>query len=208
MEEKSNFFTSLMAKKTDQELLAIIQDINGYDSDARLAASRELEKRGVAAESDAASAQALPALTLAGSKQPTGEALALEDEHQGSIAQDEPLLYSPRSIYGFSVFFSPVFGAVLLYSNLKALDKPKEARITLLFGVVYTVFVVVLLNNFLPQSTGATVALNVAGALMLKEFFWNRDVGKELHFQKKSIIKPLIISFIIIIPFILAIIYA
>jgi len=117
---------------------------------------------------------------------------------------DAPLLYSPRAVWGFSIFFTVIFGAVLLSSNLT--DK-KAKWIVIGFGIIYT-SVVIFIMNLLPQpNTGLTLGLNGGGALILTQLFWNKYVGKETKFRTKPIWKPLIISIIITIPFLLAIIY-
>jgi hypothetical protein len=117
---------------------------------------------------------------------------------------DAPALYSPRAIWGFSVFFTVVFGAVLLASNLSG---SKGKWMVIGFGILYTSAMMLVLNLIPHPNSGLTLALNAGGALVLTNLFWNRFVGKETLFRTKSIWKPLIISVIITIPFMLAIIY-
>jgi hypothetical protein len=117
---------------------------------------------------------------------------------------DAPQFYSPRTIWGFSVFFTVIFGAVLLTSNLT--DK-KAKWIVIGFGILYTIVVIVIVNLLSQPNTGLTIGLNGGGALILTNIFWGKYVGKETKFRTKPIWKPLIISILITIPFLLAIIY-
>jgi hypothetical protein len=74
------------------------------------------------------------------------------------------------------------------------------------FGVVYTGLTIYVLS-FIPRSTGLTVAINGAGAWIMTLLFWDKHIGAETKYRPKAIWKPLIISVIITIPFLLAIIY-
>ena len=116
---------------------------------------------------------------------------------------EAPQYYSQRAVWGSSVFFTVLFGAVLLASNLSG---RKAKWIVLSFGILYTIVAILILNN-LPQNTGLTLGVNAGGAVILTQLFWNRYLGKETKFRTKPIWKPLIISILITIPFILAIIY-
>lgn len=117
---------------------------------------------------------------------------------------DSPQFYSPRAIWGFSVFFTVIFGAVLLSSNLT--DK-KAKGLVIGLGVLYTALVIIIMNLLPQPNTGLTIGLNGGGAFILTKLFWDKYVGKETKFRTKPIWKPLIISIIITIPFLLAIIY-
>jgi drug/metabolite transporter superfamily protein YnfA len=117
--------------------------------------------------------------------------------------QDAPQLYSPRAIWGFSVFFTVIFGAVLLAINLT--DR-KSKLIVIGFGALYTTIAILILNLLPKANTGITIGLNMGGALLLTSLFWDKYVGAETKFRTKQIWKPLIISILIAIPFLLAII--
>ncbi|MEO7990219.1 MAG: hypothetical protein ABI663_11800 [Chryseolinea sp.] len=117
---------------------------------------------------------------------------------------DAPELYSPRAIWGFSVFFSVIFGAVLLASNIT--DR-KAKWMAIGFGIVYTAVVIVIVNLLPQTNSGIVIGLNAGGALILTKLFWDKYVGAETKFRTKAIWRPLIISILITIPFLLAIIY-
>ena len=42
-----------------------------------------------------------------------------------------------------------------------------------------------------------TLILNYIGYEVLSEFYWNKELGKDLNYEKKQITKPLIISLLI-----------
>ena len=118
-----------------------------------------------------------------------------------------PKLYSKRVIYLFSVIFSTIFGTVLLMSNLKQINDTKARWEVLIFGIIFTIGTAITLHTVQLQSN-LGLPLNIFGAIILNEFFWNRSIGKETEFEKKSWHKPAIISAIITLPFVLILLYA
>jgi len=115
--------------------------------------------------------------------------------------EDAPPLFTKRAIYGFSVFFTVIFGAVLLAINLK--ENPKARTFVILFGIAYTSFAIYILN-IMERSTSLTLLVNMVGAAALNSFFWDRYIGKNTSYRAKQVWKPLIISILIAIPFIWA----
>ena len=117
-----------------------------------------------------------------------------------------PKLYSKRVIYVFSVIFSTIFGAVILMSNLKQVKDNKARWEVLFFGIIFTVGTAITLTTVeLQMNLG--IPLNILGAVILNEFFWNRSIGKDTEFEKKSWHKPAIISAMITLPFVFAMLY-
>ncbi|MEO9966343.1 MAG: hypothetical protein ABJF11_11175 [Reichenbachiella sp.] len=106
-------------------------------------------------------------------------------------------LYSKTAIRGFSFFFSTIFGGVLLYSNLRALDKTDKANSVLLFSVIYAVVTIYFLTTFENAPSYLTYIVNIIGAMILTEYFHKNYIGDEVVAEKKSIWKPLIISLLI-----------
>jgi phosphate/sulfate permease len=114
-----------------------------------------------------------------------------------------PKLYSKRVVYIFSILFTCIFGSVLLYSNLKQLNKMKEARHVLIFGIIYTIISIIAVNFILflmhkDYNTTLTLVVNIIGALIQENLYYKKFIPEK--FEKKSFIKPLIISLIIAIP--------
>ena len=128
-------------------------------------------------------------------------------ELNGAVDQmeDIPLYYSQRAIYGFSIVFSVIFGAVLLAQNISNNRNAKWFVIG--YGILYTITVVLILDNF-ERSTMLTFVANAIGSSALTGFFWTKYLGKDVKFKAKPIWKPLIISFIITAPLVFLAIYS
>ncbi len=73
--------------------------------------------------------------------------------------------------------------------------------------MVYTGVLIVFMSLIPEPNTGLSIGLNGAGAFIMTMVFWNKYIGKETKFRVKPIWKPLVISILITIPFLLAIIY-
>jgi hypothetical protein len=191
---RTNNFTQNMLKKSNAELEHILEAKDIYTEEAIQAVIWELENRNLI-EKDSIKLAIIPIETgiSAQEKQPD-----TENTNESSFeVLDLPVLYSKRAIQGFSILFSTLFGAVLLMSNLKKMNKLKARIEVLVFGIGYTLFTVVLLSYF-PSTFFLTLIFNFVGYGVLVEYYWNKNLGKELQYQKKQISKPLIISLLIL----------
>ena len=127
-------------------------------------------------------------------------------DQQMSFYEDLPKLYSKRIILVFSGLFSILFGAVLMLSNLKRLGEKKAFYQVLIFVIIYVSGMVFTLST-IKGGTNFSLPLNLLGGFILTEYFWNGYIGKEIEYEKKSWIKPALISLGISIPAFLALIY-
>jgi hypothetical protein len=190
---RTNNFTQNMLKKSNAALAEILEDKETYTDEAIQAVIWELENRDII---EKGSIIHNPVLLEKGV---LVEEKEIEDIPAASIEELAiPTLYSKRAIQGFTIFFSTLFGAVLLMSNLKKLNKPRARMEVFVFGIGYT-FLTILLLNYLPKTFFLTMVFNLIGYAVLVEYYWNKNLGKELKYQKKQISKPLIISFTILI---------
>lgn len=181
-----------MLKKSNEALVHILEDKETYTDEAVQAVIWELENRNII---EKGSIIHNPVLL---EKDVLVEEKEIADIPPASVEELAiPILYSKRAIQGFTIFFSTLFGAVLLMSNLKKVNKPKARMEVLVFGVAYT-FLTILLLNYLPKTFFLTMVFNLIGYAVLVEYYWNKNLGKELKHQKKQISKPLIISFSIL----------
>jgi hypothetical protein len=186
---RTNNFTQNMLKKSSAALVDILEDKDTYTDEAIQAVIWELENRNII---EKGSIIHNPVLL---EKDILVEEKEIEDIPVASIEELAiPTLYSKRAIQGFTIFFSTLFGAVLLMSNLKKLNKPRARMEVFVFGIGYT-FLTILLLNYLPKTFFLTMVFNLIGYAVLVEYYWNKNLGKELKYQKKQISKPLIISF-------------
>jgi drug/metabolite transporter superfamily protein YnfA len=124
------------------------------------------------------------------------DAHAVEDEHV-------PAYYSQRTIWIFSIVFSVIFGAVLLILNIK---ERKGKLLVALYGIVYMVFMLVVLSK-VERNTALTFAANALGGYILISFFWNKFIGKT-PYSKKPFWKPLVVAIMITIPLVILAIYS
>lgn len=110
-----------------------------------------------------------------------------------NLDQRLPELYSKTLILIFAILFSTIFAAALLIVNLRTLGKTKEAGWVLLFAFAYIIATALVMQS-LSLSPSMTIIANVLGAAILNEFFWNKFIGSDLSYIKKSWIKPTLIS--------------
>jgi hypothetical protein len=120
---------------------------------------------------------------------------------------DKPKIYSHKAIWGFSVFFSSIFGGVLLMQNLRDIGKKKEANVVLSASVVYTIITFIIVNIPEKSISSLTMAFNFVGGYVLSEYFFKNYIPEAELYPRKKIWKPLIISVIITLPLILALVY-
>ncbi|WP_339659020.1 hypothetical protein [uncultured Polaribacter sp.] len=189
----TNSFTLKMSKKSNQELEEIYEEKSKYTEEAVQAVIWELENRNLIEKS----------VELYKDPEKVIEEINTSvlketlDSNQSPFEELVlPELYSKRAIQNFTIFFTTIFGAVLLMRNLKEMNKPKERFQVLVFGVGYTLLSIFLLN-YLPKIFFITLLFNVVGYAILIEFFWNKNLGRDLEYKKKKVWKPLIISILI-----------
>lgn len=179
-----------MLKKSNAELEHILEDKDSYTDEAVQAVIWELENRNLI-ERDTVKLAIMPEEKETDFEEKQGD---VKDTNENSFeALVSPVLYSKKAIQGFTIFFSTLFGAILLMSNLQKMNKPKARIEVFVFGIVYTIFTIILLN-YLPKTFFLTLIFNIVGYAVLIEYYWNKNLGKEFKHEKKQIKKPLIIS--------------
>lgn len=110
--------------------------------------------------------------------------------------EDLPALYSKTLILIVAILFSTIFAAALLMYNLNRIGQKKAMWWVLIFAVSFLILTGVVIQVF-KLDPGMTLIANVIGAAVLNEFFWNRFIGRDTEFEKKSWIKPILISLLI-----------
>ena len=123
-------------------------------------------------------------------------------EQEDNSEQNLPELYSKTLILMFAILFSTIFAAALLIANLRNLGKNKPALLVGLFAFIFVIATAVVMQVYSLSPTLSIVA-NVIGAAILNEYFWNKFIGSDLSFKKKSWIKPTLISIAIALIFFL-----
>jgi hypothetical protein len=113
-----------------------------------------------------------------------------------------PFLYSRGAIQLFSVLFSVLAGGILMAINFHRTRQKNELFRVLGFSLSYTVLVYIAASSFKTPSSLVTVVLNLLGAFLIGEFFWNRVLGRNFQYVKQSIWTALLVALILISPLI------
>jgi uncharacterized Tic20 family protein len=132
------------------------------------------------------------------------------NQHENSfeIEQNEiSKFYSKKAILGFSIFFSSIFGGILLMQNLKEIGMKKEAKTVLNTSIILTVLPFLLAWLIEKEVSTYTLLANIIGGLVFSEFYFGLYIPKEQIFESKKIWKPLLISLLITIPLLASVIY-
>ena len=191
------YYAAKMAKKTEAELLEYFLNHHKYVAEAVLAAVKELQNRG-RTFTDAELA------TVESERQAVAQAaiMVAATSEEASVADEEvalPRLYSPGAIFGFSIFFSLIFGAALLATNIRATGNRRGSWIVVGFSVAY-MFLEALVVWQLNRSSSMSLAFNLAGAFILNYYFWPKYLGTQPDYEPKPIWRALIISVLIVLP--------
>ncbi|TWJ04502.1 hypothetical protein JN11_00211 [Mucilaginibacter frigoritolerans] len=198
------------AARTDEELQERVDNREKYLPETVEASVEELQFRGVefSEEELTVIAEDMQARrNLAEIKPDSYGMFSNRDKNNLIEDPDAPPLYSRRAIYGFSVFFSVFFGAVMLAMNVSKTSGKKNAIWVVLFGLGYTIAMVLLLQNF-KTSTGLTIVPSILGAYLIEALFWNRYVGTSTLYRKRPIWIPLAIGIAILGVFIFIAFYS
>ncbi|RSK41321.1 hypothetical protein [Mangrovimonas spongiae] len=201
-----NRFIEKFQNKTDSELEYILENKKSYNEQAIAASIHILKERnGKTPELESVESE----IKLEKERKEIACEKTIEEQKKKNNITDDPNapeLHSKKVIMVFSGLFSTIFGAVLLMYNMKQTDNQSGRIQVFIFGILYTIITLVVVNLL---NIGGNIALifNIAGGGILTEYFWNKFIGKEFQHRKRSWIKPAIISVLITIPLILAAIY-
>lgn len=199
-------FKTFMAGRSETELENYLINTKNFTPEAVNAAITELEVRGrVFQDGELDEVREIINQKLEARAKSEQEAFTVNNSFQGSEkSNDLPAYYSNRAVYFFSIFFSVIFGAVLLATNIW---DNKTARWNVIgFGVLYTLAAVTILNVFAITSVWS-ILINAIGGSILAGYFWNKYLGSSMKYQTKPIWKPLLISLLISLPFVAAMLY-
>lgn len=195
---RTNSFTNNMRLKTDAELKTILKEKSKYTEQAIQAVIWELEDRNLIEKSEEPYIDPLKEDEIS----VTVVTESTINNNESNFEEfEKPFLYSKKSIQGFTIFFSTLFGTILLMSNLKVLKKQKARMQVLVFGISYTVLITIILNLY-PQILFLSIIFNLIGYGVLVEYYWNKNIGKSFSYKKKQIWIPLIISIAITMLFV------
>ena len=130
-----------------------------------------------------------------------------------NIVTDEtaPSYYSQRAIYSFGIFFSVLFGAVLLAINVNNAGSKRGVWKVIIFGIIYSVFQIsmssMILFTAIKHKYSFVIIIGAIGMLLMNELFWKKYIGKDTKYRTRPIWMPLIIGLVLFTPLVLAVIY-
>jgi len=187
-------FEKMMTKKTVEELMEYINNFERYSSWALTAVVNELKVRETIF-SDEEFKSLYERIEKKKEIEEEGDFFRSSKSLKKNVVTDPnaPLLYSKIAVSSFSIFFTVIFGAILLAINIE--NKMNKIKV-IGFGVLFTTLAM-LIGNLILHSTLYVLAINAVGAYFLSTDFWNKYIGREIKYRAKPTWIPLIISIII-----------
>jgi hypothetical protein len=99
--------------------------------------------------------------------------------------QDEQVeIYSKWPIRLFSLFFSPIFGGVLLIINLRKAGYKQAIASVLLFSIGYTFITAMLLSSLGITGGLIPIIFNLMGGMILSDYFYKKYFPDEDYYPK------------------------
>jgi len=182
-----NQYSAYYKNHSEKELIEVINQPEIYEDEARLAAFYKLKQKNV---------------KLNGGQLKDFDKLKDELIRQERIQGAEKVLqtdvdkiqewYSPAAVLGFSIFLSPLFGAILLSYNLKKANKKPQANYVIIIGVLFLALGATLAYTG-RMTQIASIGISVVAGLIFIELFWKKHLGYQTKYKRKSIWKALII---------------
>lgn len=105
----------------------------------------------------------------------------IEPEENQEEAVD---IYSKNAIRGFSIFFSTIFGGVLLFQNLREVGHKKAANAVLFFSIFYTLIGVAAADSIPHAGNGVPIVFNVIGGFILSDYFFPKYFPDNDYYPK------------------------
>ncbi|SIQ32320.1 hypothetical protein SAMN05880574_11040 [Chryseobacterium sp. RU37D] len=119
-----------------------------------------------------------------------------------------PKIYSKQAIVGFSIFFSPLFGGILLFKNLIEVQKKKEAYLVLATSIILTIIIIVFGEMQENVKSSYAYLCGLIGGTILAYGFFPVYFPNEAQYEKKNIWIPLLTGLLIALVFVAIIIYS
>jgi hypothetical protein len=133
-----------------------------------------------------------------------------QDTDEQQPEQQETAIYSKWAILGFSIFFAPLIGGILLMINLRSVGLKRQATGVLLFSLAYQFVAAVVIARVmkLPANVNSLVLLQnkqfiiysliaqIIGGGILAEYFYRKYFPAD-HYKYKSVWRPLAVILII-----------
>lgn len=111
-------------------------------------------------------------------------------------------IYSKWTVLGFSIFFSPIAGAILLMLNLRSAGYKKEGNLVLLFSIAYQLLSSIIFTYIGKNLVNYTLISAIIGGGILAEYFFKKYFPED-NYEHKSIWRPLAVALLITIPLVM-----
>jgi hypothetical protein len=194
-------FQKLMAKKNDKELEDYLINIMTYNREIIEAAISEMKIRGrVFTDEELSTLE-----TKIQERENTigKNTIKVRDSWEKEIVEDKSAisLFSRKTIDWSTLIFGIIVGSILMISNLNKTEKKKGIIPLVIFAIIYLIIEINILlfieNLDSSMLNMIRIGLNALGALVIHTLFWNKFIGKEIKYRKKSIWFPIILGIII-----------
>ena len=189
-------FKILAALKSDEELHNYVDNREKYLPESVEAAVAELQHRGVEFSDDELKviAEDMKARRATSSVQSNSIGFFFDPEKVKQV-EDEgaPAFFTKRAIYGFSVFFTLIFGSIMLAINVSKTKNRSGIIWIILYGLGFTV-IISMLAQYFHLNSGFGIMLNILGTYPMNNFFWNKYIGNDRLYRVKPVWIPLIIG--------------
>lgn len=125
-----------------------------------------------------------------------------EDYIDDQFNQKEPTkpIYSARLIRIFSIVFSPIFGGVLFFINLKEKGETKEGLKIMFTSILFSVLAFAITSRMQTPNSTIILVINFIGGYILSYYFYPKYFNDFNQTYKKPW-KPIIVALAITIPF-------
>ena len=186
-------FSAIASSRTDEELLACIENRQLYLPETIEASIAELQHRGHAFSEEELSVIEQDVQAHRNNAAIPGRRIGFANSsYKNNIVQDPdaPALYSRQAIYGFTFLCGALFGSIMMAINMAKIKNNNNIIWVLLFGALYTILEVVIVQSA-HTSNALSIILNIAGAIIMESLLWNRFIGNATFYRLKPIWIPL-----------------
>lgn len=184
------------ALKSDEELYNYIDNREKYLPESVEAAVAELQNRGVDFSDEELNviAEDMRARRMTTSAQGNSGNFFFDPEKVKQVEDENaPAFFTKRAIYGFSVFFSLIFGSIMLAINVSKTKNRSGIIWIILYGLGFTVGAGILAQYY-HLNSGLGIMLNILGTFPLNNFFWNKYIDSDRLYRVKPIWTALIVG--------------
>lgn len=182
-----------IAKKTNYELIEILNNKEKFKDEILLLTIKEMDNRGLTHPS----LDELKQQLISEDENSDFRERKEDQEKKGLKDLDSlPKLYSNVTIYLFSVFFGVYFGGILFILNLKA-AKAKGIWEVIAFVILYMMVMITFLQTQGSYDVLLVFFMNAIGGVILNTLFKQRFLSHVKIFEKRNGFYPLLVGMLV-----------